>query len=74
MTKTTTNQRSGFTPTILRIFEDLENYKNWCRFEGKPYNEADLYKPQTTWGKYEAFLRRKDRDRKRQKSQDQDGE
>lgn len=66
MTKTTTNQRTGFTPVILQIFEDLENYKNWCRFEGKPFNEADLYKPQTTWGKYEAYLRRRDRDNKRQ--------
>jgi hypothetical protein len=58
-------ERKGFTPIVLQIFEDLEAYKDWCRFEGKPFNEADLYKPQTTWGKYEAFLRRRDRSYRR---------
>lgn len=55
----------GFTPIVLQIFEDLEAYRDWCRYEGKPFNEADLYKPQTTWGKYEAFLRRRDRSNRR---------
>ena len=58
-------EQRGFTNQILQIFEDLETYKNWCRFEGKPFTEADLYKPQTTWGKYEAYLRRKGRDTRR---------
>jgi hypothetical protein len=69
------NERTGFTPAILQIFEDLETYKNWCRFEGKFFNEADLYKPQTTWGKYEAFLRRRDRDyRRRNQNNDSSNE
>lgn len=59
------NEKSGFTPVVLQIFEDLENYRNWCRFEGKPFNEADLYKPQTVWGKYEAHLRRRERDNRK---------
>ena len=46
---------------VEKIFEDLDAYRDWCRFEGKPFNEADLYKPNTTWGKYEAYLRRKNR-------------
>lgn len=62
-------QHTGFTPVVLQIFEDLEDYRNWCRFEGKPFNEADLYKPQTTWGKYEAFLRRRDRSNRRRNSE-----
>ncbi len=61
----------GFTPIVLQIFEDLEAYKDWCRFEGKPFNEADLYKPQTTWGKYEAFLRRRDRSNRRRNGNEQ---
>jgi hypothetical protein len=59
---------TGFTPIVLQIFEDLEHYRNWCRFEGKPFNEADLYKPQTTWGKYEAYLRRRERDNRKRNS------
>ena len=65
MKKRKTEYETGFTPIVLQIFEDLEDYKNWCRCEGKPFNEADLYKPQTTWGKYEAFLRRRDRSYRR---------
>ena len=61
----------GFTPIVLQIFEDLEAYRDWCRFEGKPFNEADLYKPQTTWGKYEAFLRRRDRSYRRRNNNEQ---
>ncbi len=62
-------RQTGFTPIVLQIFEDLEAYRDWCRFEGKPFNEADLYKPQTTWGKYEAFLRRRDRSNRRRNTE-----
>lgn len=64
-------EKTGFTPIVLQIFEDLEAYRDWCRFEGKPFNEADLYKPQTTWGKYEAFLRRRDRSNRRRNNNEQ---
>ena len=30
-------------PEIVKIFEDLEAYLDFCRFELMPFNEADLY-------------------------------
>lgn len=31
-------------PDIVRLFEDLEAYQNWCRFELCDFNPADLYR------------------------------
>lgn len=31
-------------PEVSKIFEDLEAYHDWCRWELAPFNEADLYK------------------------------
>lgn len=64
-------EKIGFTPVVLQIFSDLEDYRDWCRFEGKPFNEAHLYKPQTTWGKYEAYLRRRERDNRKRNARDE---
>ena len=30
-------------PDIVRIFDDLEKFLDFCRFELSPFNEADLY-------------------------------
>ena len=30
-------------PDIVKIFNDLESYLDFCRIELLPYNEADLY-------------------------------
>lgn len=30
-------------PPVKQIFNDLEKFRNWCRFEFKPFNEAYLY-------------------------------
>ena len=30
-------------PDVVKIFNDLENYRDWCRFDGHRFNEADLY-------------------------------
>ena len=30
-------------PDIVKIFNDLEAYLDFCRFELMPFNEADLY-------------------------------
>jgi hypothetical protein len=30
-------------PDIVKIFEDLEGFLDWCKMEGAPFNEADLY-------------------------------
>lgn len=31
-------------PTVNKIFSDLEEFRDFCRFEGQIFNEADLYK------------------------------
>ena len=30
-------------PDIVKIFDDLEAFKDFCRIEMHPFNEADLY-------------------------------
>ena len=27
-----------------KVFNDLDKFRDYCRFEGKVFNEADLYK------------------------------
>jgi|688.fasta_scaffold1319205_2 hypothetical protein len=40
-------------PEVTKIFNDLDSYLNFCRFELLPYNEADLYNKQSeTWNKF----------------------
>lgn len=31
-------------PLIRKIFDDLDAFRDYCRFEGKPFHEASLYK------------------------------
>jgi hypothetical protein len=38
------NKYLTFKPEVHKIFDDLEAYHDWCRFELAPFNEADLYK------------------------------
>ena len=40
MAKNTTKNTSA---QIKQIFEDLDNYRNFCRDHGYRFNEADLY-------------------------------
>jgi len=41
-------------PEIVKLFEDLEAYKDHCRLEMLPFNEADLYnKDSWAWRNYE---------------------
>lgn len=48
-------------PTVAKIFDDLDSYRDWCRFEGKVYDEKALYnKKDSNWqayGKYQNYLR-----------------
>ena len=30
-------------PDIVKIFEDLEFFLDWCRIEGAPFDESHLY-------------------------------
>lgn len=35
---------------VKQIFDDLEEFRLFCRNYGYPFNEADLYRRETTWG------------------------
>ena len=52
-------------PTVNKIFNDLDAYRDFCRLEGKVYNEADLYRGQSPvwqqYQKYQGWLRAKAR-------------
>tara|TARA_B100000212_G_C27384571_1_gene538635 strand:+ start:8741 stop:8953 length:213 start_codon:yes stop_codon:yes gene_type:complete len=48
-----------------KVFNDLEKFKDYCRFEGKVFNEADLYKSESSvwqaYQKHQGWLRAKAR-------------
>jgi hypothetical protein len=52
-------------PPVNKIFDDLDKFRDYCRFEGKPFNEKDLYKKDAwvwqAYGKYQNYLRAKAR-------------
>lgn len=40
-------------PPVNKIFDDLDKFRDYCRFEGKVFNEADLYKEDApVWQQY----------------------
>ena len=52
-------------PPVNKIFDDLDKYRDYCRFEGKVFDEAALYnKDDRNWQayqKYQGYLRAKAR-------------
>lgn len=55
-------------PSIDQIFTDLDAYRDYCRFEFKPFNEAHLYKNgNKNWEEYKRFKVRKARQLSRRK-------
>ena len=45
-------------PEIDKIFDDLDNYRDFCRFNAKVFNEADLYKMSSeNWRSYQNYLK-----------------
>ena len=44
-------------PEVSKIFEDLESYHDWCRWELALFNESDLYKKNSPV--YSAYLNSK---------------
>ena len=40
-------------PDVVAIFDDLDNYLDFCRFNLLPYNPADLYnRSSPVWSQY----------------------
>ena len=52
-------------PPVNKIFDDLEKFRDYCRFEGKVFNEADLYNDEAVvwqqYKKHQNYLRAKAR-------------
>jgi hypothetical protein len=47
-------------PNIVKIFDDLEAYLDFCRFELRDFNPADLYKKDSNdWKAYQYSKRPK---------------
>ena len=47
-------------PDIVKIFDDLEKFQDFCRFELMPFNEADLYnRASPVWTQYQYSLKPK---------------
>ena len=53
-----TKSKKNTRPDIDQIFDDLEEYLNYCRFELCRYDPKDLYRKGTPW---EDFMRKKAR-------------
>ncbi len=52
-------------PPVNKVFDDLDKFRDYCRFEGKPFDEKALYnKDNWVWQayqKYQNYLRAKSR-------------
>ena len=48
-----------------KVFNDLDKFRDFCRFEGKIFNEKDLYKKEApvwiAYNKHQGWLRAKAR-------------
>ena len=44
-------------PPVDKVFDDLDKFRDYCRFEGKPFDEADLYNDKAwVWQAYQKYL------------------
>jgi hypothetical protein len=49
-------QKVGANPLTLKIFEDLDNFLDFCRDYGYRFNQADLYNFKSyAWQQYSKF-------------------
>ena len=52
-------------PKVMDIYDDLDKFRDYCRFEGKVFDEKDLYKEGApvweAYKKYQGWLRAKAR-------------
>ena len=52
-------------PLIKKIFDDLDDFRDYCRFAGKPFHEASLYKKgDRVWESYQIWCQKKRRVRR----------
>lgn len=56
-------------PVVNKVFNDLDAFRDFCRFEGKVFNEKSLYKKEDpvwiAYQKYQGWLRAKARNSQR---------
>jgi hypothetical protein len=53
-------------PPVNKIFDDLDKFRDFCRFEGEgyPFDERNLYNANSgIWQAYQRFVARKNRNR-----------
>ena len=52
-------------PVVKKVFDDLDAYRDYCRFEGKVFNERALYNRNDpnwlSYEKYRSYIRAKNR-------------
>ena len=49
-----------------KVFEDLEKFRDYCRFEAKPFDEKSLYKKgDRNWESYLSFQKYQGRQKRR---------
>lgn len=52
-------------PPIEQIFEDLDAYRDFCRFEGHVFDEKDLYRHESDiWQAYQRSISNNKRKKK----------
>lgn len=57
-------------PPVNEIFDELDRFRDFCRYEGKVYNEASLYRDRDpVWQDYKRFLAYKARKNQRNRRQ-----
>ena len=53
-------------PLVRKIFDDLDRFRDYCRYEGKVFKEASLYKKgDRVWESYMAYSRTQKKKRRR---------
>jgi len=55
-------------PAVNKVFNDLDQYRDYCRFEGKVFDERALYKKEDpnwiAYQKYQGWVRAKSSQRR----------
>ena len=53
-------------PLVRKIFDDLDRFRDYCRYEGKVFKESSLYKKgERVWESYMAWSRTQKKKRRR---------